>query len=205
MKISLINQFTSLIALLGVTGSIFYLILIKIGFPKTNDGKAISKMLTFFSVLVMYFVYVLTEKIFDNYLLSILICFFVLLILPFIFSFIINKYSNALNHYSSVENGFYHQEGTPLLQFLKEKIDGTHPEKYIIVFDNDDKFIVSGFLDKLSDQDDSTQQVQLIGDHKIFTIKGAIELYNDNTQKYYEDKKIIYDFNRGLKIFCLNQ
>lgn len=205
MNITLINQLTSLIGLFGVAGSIFYFVLIKIGLPRTKDGKTISRILTFFSVLIVYGFFNLINFIFKNQIVSYISCVVLIVLMPFVFSKVINKMSESLNDYSNILNGFHHEEGTPLLQFLEEKIDGVRPEKYIIVFNSKNEFITSGYMDKLSDQDDVIQQIQLIGDYVPYTFDKAVERYNDPKQEYFEDNKMIYDYNKELKIFCFNE
>lgn len=205
MNLTLINYLVSLIGLFGVIGSVFYFILVKIGLPKTSDGKMISQILTFFGVLVIYGIFKLSNTYIRPHVWAYVICLAASIALPFVFSFVINWSSKRLNKISEKYNGYFHTETNPLLAFQKEKTQFKNKNRYIVIFDFDQNFIGTGYLDGISDEADIKQQISTYGetDEKLEMTK-AISLYKDNEKTNTKYNKVIYDLNSRLKIFCIN-
>lgn len=205
MNLTLINYLVSLIGLFGVIGSVFYFILVKIGLPKTSDGKMISQILTFFGVLFIYGIFKLSNTYIKPQAWAYVICLAVSIALPFVFSFVINWSAKRLNKISEKYNGYSHSETNPLLAFQKEKTQFKNKNRYIAIFDFDQNFIGTGYLDGISDEADIKQQISTYGetDEKLEMTK-AISLYKDNEKTNTKYNKVIYDLNSRLKIFCIN-
>lgn len=205
MNLTLINYLVSLIGLFGVIGSVFYFILVKIGLPKTSDGKMISQILTFFGVLVIYGIFKLSSTYIRPHVWAYVICLAVSVALPFVFSFVINWSAKRLNKISEKYNGYSHSETNPLLAFQKEKTQFKNKNRYIAIFDFEQNFIGSGLLDGISDEVDVKQQISTYGgsDEKLDMSK-VIGLYENKEKTNIKYNKIIYDLNSRLKIFCIN-
>jgi len=203
--IDLMSKLVPLVALLGFSGSLCYFILIKMGLPKTREGTWVGKTLTFFNVLIIYSLFMGMNKIFQNKILVYILSIVLLLVLPVIFLVVINLSSSILNRFSNKFNGYYHMEETPLLQFAKEKVDDKLPDKYVIIFNKENKFVIGGYIDYLSDSDDDIQQIKLISDYTEYDFDQAVKKYNDPNEKYYDSNTMIYDFNKELKMFCFNE
>ena len=205
MNLTLINYLVSLIGLFGVIGSVFYFVLVKIGLPKTSDGKMISQILTFFGILVVYGIFKLSNTYIRPHIWTYVICVVASILLPFVFSLVINLSSKLLNSMSEKFNGYFHTETNPLLAFQKEKTPFKNKNRYIVIFDFDQNFIGTGYLDGISDEADIKQQISTYGetDEKLEMTK-AISLYKDNEKTNTKYNKVIYDLNSRLKIFCIN-